>query len=141
MIRRSFFIDENLNTGLAQTLPAIFRHHRFRSAHQTGCCGLPDIELFQAVATLGFDAILTFDFAQLEDTKPGGERETLRANGVHWIGVPTSDAKGDAQLALLTAVASAGLHHVIGDWGNDPTAYYLSGPDRLLLTAPKTDLL
>ena len=77
------YLDENLTPELQRPLTRLYRHG-FRTPQQEKLSGVEDLRLFQDLADRDFNAIITKDKKQLEDS---GERDGLRAAGLHWIGV------------------------------------------------------
>jgi hypothetical protein len=111
------FVDENLMPALAEQLASIYRAHQFRPAAQDGLLGVDDLDLLVALRDLDYDAIITLDRQQLANDS---ERSTLAACGLHWVGVPELGGRGVHRLALVTAVAATGMHHVIQQWQDAP---------------------
>lgn len=138
MSRLKFFVDENLMPDLAAQLASIYRIHQFRPAVQDNLLGIDDLDLFTALRDREYDAIITLDHQQLVDHT---ERSTLAACGLHWVGVPELGGRGVHRLALVTAVAATGMHHVIQQWRNTPHAYHLQAPGNLADLVPVVEHL
>lgn len=122
MTMRTFFLDENLTPDLAEPLCRVYRRHRFATATRWQLRSVDDVDLIADLGRRECDAIVTMDRQQLENPD---ERDALRAAGLHWIGVPQTGTGGALLLAVLTAIAVPGIHHVLNSWHAKPSAYFL----------------
>jgi hypothetical protein len=106
-----FYLDENFPPDLLATIRLIYDDHEFSSWEDEGLSGATDVELFATLPDRGFDALLTRDRRQLENTD---ERVALIASGLGWIGLKENKLKGREKLAVTAASLLVGLVHVIG---------------------------
>jgi len=120
-----FYIDENLMPSMADQLNRVFRGHNFRTPSQEHCRGLEDIELFDHLQALSYDALITGARRQLE--RPD-ERQALRKAGLSWLGIKTLSLSGAAQLATQTAIVLNGLAWTLDEWCEIPSIYRLHSP-------------
>ncbi|MDQ0261033.1 hypothetical protein J2W20_002947 [Sinomonas atrocyanea] len=106
------YLDQNLFPALGEPLAKLHRRHQFRSPQQESLGGVEDIELFETLQTLDFDAIITQDANQLVRDE---ERTALRRCSLHWIGVPQLNEPGTHGLASQLAMVTLGLPYFFDD--------------------------
>lgn len=117
-----FFIDQNIPGGLAKPLSAAFPESQFKAAFNEGLHQIDDVDLFPTLHSQAYDAIITADKAQLDVVE---EREGLRDSSLHFIGLRIPPRTGREQFVILASTLIIGLHHVLADWRNSPSAYLL----------------
>lgn len=120
--RRVFFVDENLPAELGRSLHAVFKRHRFRSVLNE-MSGMKDIELFGQIAVRGGEVLITADTNQLLNPL---ERDAIRQNGLHWIGLTLPMVGGRNFVAIQTAAALEGFRYALDHWAPTPTSYSVS---------------
>lgn len=116
------YVDENLPAALVAPLAQLHRRHQFRSSQQESLSGVEDVELFETLRVLDFDAIITQDRQQLEKAN---ERAALRLNSLHWIGVPQLNEPGIHGLASTLAMVVTGLPYFFDNLQAQPHLYRL----------------
>lgn len=119
-----FFLDENIQVTLANSLRAVYRTHQFVTIDDEDLRGTLDHQLFPILAERGFDAIITKDKQQHRDLE---ERRALYDANLHWIGHQMKPHSGLLGLALESATVVAGLHYVLQSWHEEPYIYTLKG--------------
>ncbi len=121
-----FLIDENVNVAVCAPLNTLFSQHTFHTVADQAWSGFVDDALFPAMAEHQFGAIITRDKNQLS---AGEERDALRSNNLHWIGMKAPTHKGLLGLALETAAIIAGLPFILDDIADtpQPTAFHITG--------------
>lgn len=132
-----FFIDQNISHDLIRPLGAAFRESQFKAARNEQLHDVPDLELFPTLHAQGYDGIITADTNQLQDDE---EREGLRVSALHFIGVTYPPKRGREQFVILASSLILGLHHVLADWRDEPTAYLIDHRPLLqkVLAAPES---
>jgi hypothetical protein len=105
-----FYLDENFTPDLVHPLRSIYLAHTFASWAEEDLGGTLDVDLFPALTTRGFEAIVTRDRRQL--TSPT-ERTALAESGLRWIGMRTTKLSGLGMLSITAASLIAGLRYVI----------------------------
>lgn len=118
-----FYVDENLPASLAKTFQQLIGGgHRFYDFKTSNMQGTLDLELLDYLGTMEYGAIITKDARQLEDQE---ERDALRRNGLHWIGVTSSGLQGRAEIRGVIGTLMGGLPTILREWKDVPTAYRL----------------
>lgn len=116
------FIDENFPAQSADALRSIFATLEISTASSERLIGMQDLPLFQELNDRGFDAIVTHDKNQLKDPN---EKEKLRENGLHWIGLRVQRIAGVRGIAIQTASLLASLPHVVAESPDSPCAFHV----------------
>lgn len=90
-----------------------------------GLYGIEDHEIFPSLKDRGVELLITGDLAQVGIPQ---ERAGLIDANLHWLGVPQSRAAGVTVIAQVLSIVIPGVGHVLEDWPDAPTAYYLREP-------------
>lgn len=119
-----FLVDQNANYQSVPLLNSFFLGHAFEHAATLGWGAVADVDLFERMSFLGYDAIVTRDQNQLRIPE---ERAALLHHSLHWIGFRVRKQRGVLGLALETATLLAGIPYVLDLVDGDPTAFHLKG--------------
>lgn len=130
------YIDENLPPAIVSPLAQLHKRHNFRSWQQESLSGVEDEELFQILASMGYDAIITQDVRQLVNDN---ERKALRDNGLHWVGVPQLNEAGAHGTAAVVSMIVVGLPYVFEHMEEEPHMYRLQPIAGKHVRAPSID--
>lgn len=119
-------IDENLSPDLATPLAKTYSNEvRFRTFREMGLLGVEDLDIFPFLTQHDVDLLVTGDIAQVERRD---ERQALAEANLHWIGIPTIDARGIMIIAKQLSIVIPAVGEVLNDWPSEPTAYLVGGP-------------
>lgn len=132
------YIDENLPPAIVSPLAQLHKRHNFRSWQQESLSGLEDEALFEVLASLGYDGIITQDVRQLVNDN---ERTALRENGLHWVGVPQLNEAGVYGTAAVVSMIVIGLPYVFDHLSESPHMYRLQPIAGKSSRAPSIDLI
>ena len=136
--RVRFFVDENLGERVARALRVAFPRHMFNTSQDFQSKGYSDVALFEILGNRQVDALITRDKQQLVNTE---ERDGLRVNNLHWIGIPQPErVERSAGQAMTLATAMLALPTFLGNTAAAPSSYHLrlrrvGEPDAVVINA------
>jgi len=113
----------------------------FRTFQQEALAGTDDIELFDILASRGFDVIITDDRQQLKGDR--AERDRLRSAPLHWVGYKRPGVAGPPGLAIAAGGLLSGFPAVLDALAEAtvPVAITVRGPERLRTQLIKIETL
>lgn len=117
-------LDENISRKLKAAMNPVFRPVRFTTVSEQGLTSAKDPALIEELGKRGVSGIVSLD--QMLLVRPE-EREALRSNNMHWIGLPYPSGRRSQLHAQIASSVIHGLQGILEQgFPGEPHLYYLN---------------